>query len=251
MTNTALVVGGTGPTGPHVVNGLIERGYQVTILHSGRHESDLVPSQVNHLHTDAFDVTQVARTLHGASFDLVVSMYGRLRDLAALFEGRCQRFISVGGAPVYRGFGWPAANLPVGMPILLAQGLEREIELVSLPWVLARPAWPWGEATHHHRVLSTELLRSELGYRDVLGVEKALPATARWLADHPVERGSVTEAGLQDAFDYQAEDRLMDAWHKALIELGPVAEAADHGWVDRYAHTSVDAKLGIDRGRAG
>ncbi len=369
MTNTALVVGGTGPTGPHVVNGLIERGYQVTILHSGRHESDLVPSQVNHLHTDAFDVTQVARILNGSSFDLVVSMYGRLRDLAALFEGRCQRFISVGGAPVYRGFGWPAANLPVGMPIpareedpragagdnpkvlkmgetedvvfahhpsathlryprlygpgqvqpkewsivrrlldgrsrmivadggltitvlayarnaahalltavdrpekaagrivnvtdernvtmaqwitLLAQGLEREIELVSLPWVLARPAWPWGEATHHHRVLSTELLRSELGYRDVLGVEEALPATARWLADHPVERGSVTEAGLQDAFDYQAEDRLMDAWHKALIELGPVAEAADHGWVDRYAHTSVDAKLGIDRGRAG
>ncbi len=30
-----LVIGGTGPTGPHVVNGLIERGFTVTILHTG------------------------------------------------------------------------------------------------------------------------------------------------------------------------------------------------------------------------
>ena len=34
----ALVVGGTGPTGPFIVNGLIERGYEVTIFHRGTHE---------------------------------------------------------------------------------------------------------------------------------------------------------------------------------------------------------------------
>ena len=34
----ALVVGGTGPTGPLVVAGLIERGYDVAILHTGKHE---------------------------------------------------------------------------------------------------------------------------------------------------------------------------------------------------------------------
>src|SRR4051794_7774522 len=39
----ALVVGGTGPTGPYVVNGLVERGYEVAILHSGRHEVDSIP----------------------------------------------------------------------------------------------------------------------------------------------------------------------------------------------------------------
>ena len=35
---TALVVGGTGPTGPFIVNGLRERGYRVTIFHRGTHE---------------------------------------------------------------------------------------------------------------------------------------------------------------------------------------------------------------------
>ena len=39
-----LVIGGTGPTGPHVVNGLIAAGCTVTILHTGRHEVDDIPS---------------------------------------------------------------------------------------------------------------------------------------------------------------------------------------------------------------
>ena len=34
----ALVIGGTGPSGPYIVNGLLERGYDVTILHGGQHE---------------------------------------------------------------------------------------------------------------------------------------------------------------------------------------------------------------------
>lgn len=41
----ALVIGGTGPTGPYIVKGLIERGYRVSIFHSGAHETDL-PDEV-------------------------------------------------------------------------------------------------------------------------------------------------------------------------------------------------------------
>lgn len=363
---TALIVGGTGPTGPHVVNGLVERGYGVAILHSGRHESELIGPEVEHLHTNAFDIAAVADALGPRTFDLVVPMYGRLRDLATYFVGRCGRLISVGGAPIYRGFGWPEANDPAGMAVptrehgplagpgdnpkvlkmveteqalfehhptathlryprlygphqvqpkewcivrrlldgrrriivadgglslivlaysrnaaaalltcvdrpdvaagrvvnvtdertvtvgqwigLLAEGLGIDVELVAMPWELARPAWPFGESTNHHRVLGTELLCGELGHRDVLPVTEALRSTARWLADHPLERGSVTENGLQDPFDYAAEDRLMDAWGEALSGLRPVAEAADPHWVDRYALTSVDARLGIETG---
>ena len=43
---TALVIGGTGPTGPLIVNGLTRRGYKVTILHTGRHETDLISDEV-------------------------------------------------------------------------------------------------------------------------------------------------------------------------------------------------------------
>jgi nucleoside-diphosphate-sugar epimerase len=33
----ALVIGGTGPTGPYVVEGLLQRDYEVTIMHGGFH----------------------------------------------------------------------------------------------------------------------------------------------------------------------------------------------------------------------
>ena len=59
---TALVIGGTGPTGPYVVNGLAERGYKVTILHTGRHETDLLGPEIEHIHTDPFDVQKTAAT---------------------------------------------------------------------------------------------------------------------------------------------------------------------------------------------
>ena len=52
----ALVVGGTGPTGPHIVNGLIDRELDVSILHTGAHESPAIPEAVEHIHTDPFDI---------------------------------------------------------------------------------------------------------------------------------------------------------------------------------------------------
>ena len=50
----ALVIGGTGPTGHFIVNGLIARGFDVTILHTGRHEVDEIPPSVEHIHTNPF-----------------------------------------------------------------------------------------------------------------------------------------------------------------------------------------------------
>jgi len=55
-------------------------------------------------------------------------------------------------------------------------------------------------------------LRDALGYRDRVPARTALAATARWLADHPLERGATEETVLTDPFDYDAEDRLVDAW---------------------------------------
>ena len=49
----ALVIGGTGPTGPYLVNGLVERGYDVSIMHRGTHDSDLIPASVERLRSAA------------------------------------------------------------------------------------------------------------------------------------------------------------------------------------------------------
>ena len=113
----ALVVGGTGPTGPFVVNGLLSRGYETAILHTGKHEVDAIPPEVEHIHTNPFDVAETADALGSRTFDLVVSMYGRLRDPAPMFEGRTERFITVGGVPVYRGHGRPLSNFPPGLTV--------------------------------------------------------------------------------------------------------------------------------------
>ena len=115
----ALVIGGTGPTGPLVVNGLVERGFEVTIAHTGRHETDLIGPEVRHIHTDPFDGSATAEALGDESFDLAVVMYGRLRVLAPLLAGRCGHFVSIGGVGVYRGFGSPDDLFPLGMPVPL------------------------------------------------------------------------------------------------------------------------------------
>ncbi len=114
---TALVVGGTGPTGPHVVRGLLERGYRVTILHTGRHEVDEITDLVEHIHTDPFDVDQFTAAIGSATYDLSVVMYGRLREIARAMAGRVSKFVSIGGFPVYSGWGDADALWPAGMRV--------------------------------------------------------------------------------------------------------------------------------------
>ena len=38
-----------------MVNGLRARGYETAIFHTGRHEVDAIPEDVEHIHADPFD----------------------------------------------------------------------------------------------------------------------------------------------------------------------------------------------------
>lgn len=96
---TALVIGGTGPTGPFIVEGLVERGWDVTILHRGFHEIDF-KYPVKHIHGEPYFKEEFQEAIGNLSFDMVVAMYGRLRHVAEACIGRTERFIAVGaGAP--------------------------------------------------------------------------------------------------------------------------------------------------------
>jgi len=111
----ALVIGGTGPTGPFVVNGLLTRGYQVTIYHRGIHEVEF-SGPVEHLHGDPFSWDELERDLAASRFDLVVSNYGRLRYIAEVLAGHTQRLIGITGGRAYLGYVDPTHNLE-GMPL--------------------------------------------------------------------------------------------------------------------------------------
>lgn len=117
MTRT-LVIGGTGPTGPHLVHGLVERGHDVTLFHTGRHEIDGLPD-VPHLHGDPFDADGIRDTIGDGRYDVVVATYGRVRLIAEHVAGRCDHFVVVGGTPVYDGYLNPASHVPTGvwMPV--------------------------------------------------------------------------------------------------------------------------------------
>ncbi|KAA9159371.1 epimerase [Amycolatopsis acidicola] len=111
-----LVVGGTGPTGLPLVEGLLARGHGVTVFHTGRHEIAGFPD-VPHLHGNPFDEAGIADALGERTFETVIATYGRVRLLARHFAHRCEHFVAVGGVPVYRGYVNPAENFPYGVKL--------------------------------------------------------------------------------------------------------------------------------------
>jgi nucleoside-diphosphate-sugar epimerase len=91
-----LVVGGTGPSGVSVVNGLIERGHLVTILHRGLHEVVFI-ADVEHIHADPHFKEPLEDALAGRQFDVTLCLYGRVRLVADVMRHRTDRFLSISG----------------------------------------------------------------------------------------------------------------------------------------------------------
>ncbi len=92
----ALVIGGTGPSGPYIVNGLLRRGYDVTILHGGQHEAEF-QGPVEHIHTDPHFAETLNPALLNRRFDLTVATYGRIRIIAEVMKGKTERLLTVSG----------------------------------------------------------------------------------------------------------------------------------------------------------
>jgi nucleoside-diphosphate-sugar epimerase len=112
----ALVIGGTGPTGPHVLQGLIERGYEPVIFHRGVHEPEGLPA-VRHIHADPHFAETIEEALRGEEFDLVMAMYGRVKAIATTMRSRCDQLVAVGGIPAYQGCLEPERFRPYGMAV--------------------------------------------------------------------------------------------------------------------------------------
>lgn len=164
----ALVIGGTGPTGHYIVNGLLQRGYAVAILHTGNHEVDEIPAEVEHIHTNPYDEDCLTEALHDRSFNLCVATYGRLRVVARLMQNKCEHFISVGGQPCYIGYMNPMACDPHGLPV----PTREDAPLINQPELDEKG----------HRIVLTEQMLFELQpqathfrYPIVYGKYQALP----------------------------------------------------------------------------
>lgn len=94
-----MLIGGTGPTGPHIAQGLLDRGYELSIYHRGFHETDDMP-QCNHIHGDPYTKESLEQDV-GREWDLVVCTYGRLRTVADVMANRTSKLVAAGGRLAY------------------------------------------------------------------------------------------------------------------------------------------------------
>jgi nucleoside-diphosphate-sugar epimerase len=92
----ALVIGGSGPTGPLIVQGLVDRGYEPVILNRGNHPvPELAPYE--QIVADPHFEEPIVEAMEGRSFDLIIATYGRLRILVEVLRGVSERLITIGG----------------------------------------------------------------------------------------------------------------------------------------------------------
>lgn len=99
---------------------------------------------------------------------------------------------------------------------VIADELAADIELLDVPVDLCAGSFPLAERST--LVLDLSLARSLLGYRDVIDVEAATRATARWLADNPPSDDQVSAVST-GRIDYAREDRLAALWRAAIADL--------------------------------
>ncbi len=164
----ALVVGGTGPTGPFIVNGLRDRGYDVTIFHRGTHEIPEIPADVEHIHGDPHFRTTIDEAIGARTFDLVVATYGRIRHVAEALVGRTGRFVAVGGFATYRGFIRPGDLFPAGLPI----PVHEDATLVASE---EEQRFSWLMATTERAVLDAHPTAAMFRYPYVYGPHQLVP----------------------------------------------------------------------------
>ena len=128
VMRSALVVGGTGPTGPYVLQGLLDRGFDVTIFHRGTHEPTDLPD-VRHIHGDPHFLESIAEAVGDSEYDVVVGAYGRTALVAQAFAGRTGHFIAIGAAMRYAGFNEPARTTPLGPVVPVAEDAPKVTSL--------------------------------------------------------------------------------------------------------------------------
>jgi nucleoside-diphosphate-sugar epimerase len=113
-----LIIGGTGPTGRTIIDGLLSRGHKVSLLHTGQHEIEL-PVAVEHIHTDPHFKETLTDSLAGRTFDAVIATYGRVRVIADVVADCTSRLITVSGSS-YAGV-HDSRWGPVGVPMLVSE----------------------------------------------------------------------------------------------------------------------------------
>ncbi|MBX9695627.1 MAG: NAD-dependent epimerase/dehydratase family protein, partial [Cyanobacteria bacterium] len=102
-----LVIGGTGFIGRHVVDSLIERGHETTVVHRGKSES-VVNEKAKSLIGDRQFLVRLADDIRKLKPDVVIDMIPKtaseMWSLLRTTSGHTSRLIVVSSIDVYRAY---------------------------------------------------------------------------------------------------------------------------------------------------
>lgn len=124
---------------------------------------------------------------------------------------------------------------------LIARTMGKEVEMVSAPAALARPAWPYARwpLTIGHHVLDISNLE-RLRYTPVPAAS-ALHRTVEWYLEDPAGRGTPVEPQLRDTFSYDLEDRVMAELDRAQAQIDSM-DFPEFDMSHYYAHPKSAAE---------
>jgi nucleoside-diphosphate-sugar epimerase len=135
----ALVIGGTGFIGPHVVRALEEQGHDVVVFHRAWRSNDrrLAPPTTEIL-GDRQKLAEHAAALRAARPDVVVDLIlssGRqARELMRLFRGATSRVVALSSCDVYRACGVLHGSEPGRLePVPLTESSALRTKLQTYP----------------------------------------------------------------------------------------------------------------------
>lgn len=115
-----LLVGGGGPTGPLIVNGLLAEGHEVAVMNTGRHPVEY-EGPVERIIADPNFQEPLQDAVKGRHFDTAVASYGRLRYVAEALTGHVEHLIGVTSTFYPNWIDPPATLRPTS-----ESGIERE-----------------------------------------------------------------------------------------------------------------------------
>ncbi len=110
-----LVLGGTGPTGRVIVENLLAGGHDVTVYHTGRHETAF-SRDVEHIHGSTRETAEMARALEERRFDAAVNTGARVFAVLEALPGRARRLITISGNGRYKNM-WSDDPSFAGVPL--------------------------------------------------------------------------------------------------------------------------------------
>lgn len=248
----ALVIGGTGPSGPHVVRGLLERGYDVAVFHRGVHEPPDM-HDVEHIHGDPHFAETIADALGSRQFDVVVSMYGRLRIIADFMVGRCRQLVATTGTIGYENCLLPHRGIPSGMKVMAREDGPKADSSGEAPSFSASALAAERNVLSH--ALAGDYQGTVIRYPTLYGPHNVVPQ--EWSIIKRIRDGRsfmlVTDGGLSITSRCAARNAangVLSAVDYSLIANGEAYNCADRDqytvgqWIELVAHI-MGAKLEV------